>query len=392
MIAVEVLDEVAPLAPEWERLAQRLGAEPFLGPDWIAAHWKAFGTGRLTIIAVRRDGQLGTVLALMRRGGTARSITNPQTPLYGVTTEDHELTRHALDALGDLGVSRLALSYVDRHGPLAAAVREQASADGWLLVERLMLRSPYIVLSGTVDDFQARLGKTFRANIRRRSRRLGEQGTVEFDVRDGSEDLDRLLDEGWELEAAGWKGRIGTAVAAQPSRRRFYAEIARRAAARDRLRLFFLRLDRAPMSFMFGLEQGGVLYLLKGGFDPTHARASPGQLLLARVLEWAYGTGLERIELLGGDEPHKLAWTSTVHERLSMQSFARSPARSVQWAAHAHGRPLVVRIGLDRAARPVRDRARMVSQAMRWIRVPPTPRRSRFGGASGEVNRRLQER
>lgn len=368
MISVEPVHGVLPLAAEWEALAERLSAGPFVSPDWIEAHWRAFGEGQLVIMAVRRDGRLGAVLPLARRGSTARSVTNGQTPGFGVLAEDNELSGHALAALADDGVSRIALSYVDREDPVLGAVREQALARGRLLVERLMLRSPYIELAGRADHGgRAKPSSAFKADLRRRNRRLAERGVVRFDVHDGSRELDELLMQGWELEAAGWKGKLGTAVAANASTRDFYAEIARRAAPRGRLRLYFLRLGRAPIAFFFALEQRHVLYLLKGGFDPAHARMSPSQLLLERVVEHSSAASLERIELLGGDEPHKLAWTDQVRERVSVQCFARSPVRSVQWAAYAHGRPLALRIGLDRALRDLRDRGRRAGQTMRRV-------------------------
>jgi CelD/BcsL family acetyltransferase involved in cellulose biosynthesis len=230
-----------------------------------------------------------------------------------------------------------------------------------------MLRSPYIELDGTLADYRARRRSSFKADLRRRNRRLGELGEVRLDVRDGSRDLARLLAEGWELEGSEWKDRLGTAVVARAETRRFYADVARRAAAGGRLRLFFLRLDEAPIAFIFALQQAGVLYLMKGGFDPALSRMSPGQLLLERVIERAFTTGLDRIELLGGEEAYKLAWTDTVHERVLLQSFGRSPVRSMQWAAHAHGRPLALRVGLDRAARPLRDRGRVASEALRKL-------------------------
>ncbi len=365
MIDVEIVDEVAPLAPEWDALVQRLGVGPFRSPDWIAAHWSAFGTGRLAIVAVRRDGRLGAVLALARRGSTARSVTNPQTPAFGVVAEDDVLVAHAVAALPAQGVSRLKLCYVDREDPLAGAVRQHARAHGQLLAERVMLRSPYIELDGTLDEYRGRLKSSFRADLRRRNRRLGEQGDVQLDVRDGSSALEPLLAEAWGLEASGWKGQQGTAVAARPEIRSFYTDVAHRAAARRRLRLYFLRLDGTPIAVFFALEQGRVLYLIKGGFDPTYGRMSPSQLLLGRVIERGFATNVARIELLGGDEPHKVVWSDTVHERVALESFARSPLRCVQWAAYAHGRPLALRLGFDRALRPVRDRGRMAVQTIR---------------------------
>lgn len=362
MIEVDLVDQVSALEPQWDALAERLGAPPFLGPDWITAHWSAFGRGRLAIIAVRRDGHLGAVLPLAISRRAARSISNAQTPQSGLLAADLELAHHAIAAVHELGVSRLTLSYVDRGDPLLVAVRDGPRERRHRVIQRVQLRSPYIELQGTLAGYRSRLSTSFWSNVRRQDRRLAERGEVELDIRDGSTKLDQLLAQGWMLEASGWKGRLGTAVAAHPSTERFYADVAERAAARGRLRLCFLRVDDAPIAFLFGLEQGGVLYLLKGGFDPALSARSPGTLLQERVICYGYDAGLRRIELLGGDEPHKLRWTSTVHERISIQCFDRSPVRAAQWAAHAYGRPIGERLGLDRGAKLLRDRARTANQ------------------------------
>ncbi len=118
---------------------------------------------------------------------------------------------------------------------------------------------------------------------------------------------------------------------------------------------------------MFGLQQARVLYLLKGGFDRAYAPVSPGQLLVERVIEQAFSDRLDRVELLGGSERHKVLWATGVRERFLLQSFGRSPVRRAEWVAQAYGRPLAVRIAGDRVLRPLRDRARVITQTARKI-------------------------
>jgi hypothetical protein len=99
-----------------------------------------------------------------------------------------------------------------------------------------------------------------------------------------------------------------------------------------------------------------VLHLLKVGFDPAFARFSPGRVLLGEAIARAFDGGLRRVELGGGTEPYKLAWTRTVCERVAIQAYAPGPLGDAAWAAVAHGRPLAQRAGLDRRLRPGRDR------------------------------------
>jgi CelD/BcsL family acetyltransferase involved in cellulose biosynthesis len=49
------------------------------------------------------------------------------------------------------------------------------------------------------------------------------------------------------------------------------------------------------------------------GYDPGFERHSPGMVLLASVLEDAFGRDVDRVELLGGDERYKLAFTGDAH-------------------------------------------------------------------------------
>jgi len=135
---------------------------------------------------------------------------------------------------------------------------------------------------------------------------------VELDLADGRERLDEVLEEAFRIEASGWKGTNGTAITSRPDTRRFYRDVARWAAGEGWLRIAFLRLDGHAVAMMYLLETEGF------------ERHSPGMVLLASVIEDAFGRDVDRVELLGGDERYKLAFTGDVHDRLRFQAFACS--------------------------------------------------------------------
>jgi CelD/BcsL family acetyltransferase involved in cellulose biosynthesis len=92
-----------------------------------------------------------------------------------------------------------------------------------------------------------------------------------------------------------------------------------------------VRLDGRALAMMYLLETDRTLCYLKGGYDPGFERHSPGMVLLASVLEDAFGRDVDRVELLGGDERYKLAFTSDVHDRLRFQAFASSAQGLLSW-------------------------------------------------------------
>ena len=349
VIAIEHHGEVGSLAAEWDELADRMRAPPFSRPGWIAAWAGAFGGGRVDVIAARRSERLSGVFPVVRRAARVRSAANAHTPSADLLAEDDVVARALVVAAYAGNPRAVTLAYLDRSGMSAALAREAGLAAGYRLAERVMLRAPYLDIEGEHEAY-LKGRRRFAGDLRRRRRRLSELGVVTFDV-DGA-----TLDELLALEAAGWKAARGTAITARPSTRRFYADVAAWADARGSLRLFALRLDGRPLAALLGLEEAGVLHLLKGGFDPTHAVFSPGQLALGEAIARAFSARLRRVELGGGAEPYKLAWTDTMHERVGVVAFAPGLSGRLGWAMEAKGRSLAEHAGLDRVLRPGRDR------------------------------------
>jgi CelD/BcsL family acetyltransferase involved in cellulose biosynthesis len=341
-IELEIHTEIGPIARGWDELAIEAEVAPFLRPGWLSAWWNAFGSGRLVVLAVRRAGRLVGVLPLSQRAGVLSSPTNWHTPLYGPVAADES----ALGAIRDWILSRrprrVDLSFLDGEGP---ATRELRSLEpSYRLVERTMLRSPYVAIDGDWEAYWQGVSGKLRQTVRRASRRLAEVGEVTLEVESGPERLDELLAEGFELEATGWKGRSGTAINSDPRTLRFYTELARWAAQHGLLRLAFLRVDERPLAFHLSLESRNRYYLLKPGFDERFRKAGPGTVLTCKMIERAFSLGLSAYEFLGADDEHKLKWTSSVHPRVRIQAFAPSAAGRIDRMIQTHGRALAKRV------------------------------------------------
>ena len=340
---LEAGDAIDALAPEWDDLADRVGAVPFLRPGWIRAWWRAFGDGELFLATARGGGRLTGVAPLAVDRGVVRSPSNWHTPEFGFLAEDDAAAEELAVSVLSYARRRADLRFVARTDRGVAAVRSLAAARGYRLLERPIQESPFVRTEGLWDDYLAGLSGNLRSDVRRRRRRLDEQGSVAVEVADGRERLDALLGEGFEVEGSGWKVAEGTAIVSRPETVRFYNEVARWAAERGTLRLAFLRLDGRAIAFHFDLEEDGVEYHLKGGYDPEFARYSPSKVLHYGMIERAFESDVRRYEFLGADEPWKLQWAHGRHELVVLQAFARTAVGLADWAAFAWGRPLAKR-------------------------------------------------
>jgi CelD/BcsL family acetyltransferase involved in cellulose biosynthesis len=270
------------------------------------------------------------------------STSNWHTPEFGVLAEDGAAARELAAALFRGRPAQVSLSFV---GSDELLLYRAAAADaGYRVLERVLERSPYVVVEGTWDDYmQQRLSRNRRGQLRRYRRRLEREGRLEFEIEERSERMEELLEEFFRIEASGWKGANGTAILSHPETRRFYREVATWAAARGWLRVAFLRLDGSPLAAQYLVEADDVLYMLKGGYAPQFESFSPGMVLLESLLVHAFSVGVKRLALLGGDEQYKLTFTKTSEELIRFQAFVPSPVGYGHWLAFAYGRPLAKR-------------------------------------------------
>jgi CelD/BcsL family acetyltransferase involved in cellulose biosynthesis len=308
---------------EWDALVETTRAEPFYRHSFIRIWIDNFAPRTRLRILVGRDeyGMLVATLPLMRERGSllsapVRQLTstaNFHSPRFDLLAIDGEAAGQAFfrHLSTDTSWDVLRIDDVPQGGN-AWHLYEAARLAGSPVGTWSSLQSPYIPLHSTYAEFQAQLSSKFRANLRRRRKKLDEMGRVTVERVMGGMELDGKLEEGYALEQSGWKGRGGTAIAQDNATWGFYTELARTASYGGHLALYFLRLDGKPIAFHYGLEYGRRYYLLKPAYDEAYRECSPGQLLMDEVLKDCMVRGFEEFDFLGPDMTWKRDWTRHV--------------------------------------------------------------------------------
>lgn len=335
---IEIHHQIEPIEGEWEELAVRTGASPFIRPGWFLRWWEAFGSGELSIVTLRREGRLAGVLPVCRSRGVISSPTNWHSDLYAATAEDAAARAALFAALFELSPRRIELSFLDGESGDVDSLTE--AAGGYRIETEVMMRALFASIEGDWETFLAGLSGKLRGNIRRYRKRAEALGEVSLDVSDGGDRLDELLDEGLRLEASGWKAEKGTAILSDPATEHFYRETARWAAEQGLLALAFLRIDGKAVAFSFGLETADGQYLLKLGQDAELEKLGLGTLMMAEMVSRAFALGLSVTEFMGGSDPYKKRWATGSRELLRTRAFAPTPAGVASRVVHTHGRRL----------------------------------------------------
>ncbi len=280
--------------PAWDALAL-CAAEPnpFFESWYLLPSLQALDTtGRVRILRFDAGGELAGLLPLARSGRYYRwPLPNLSAWLHdncflGAPLVAKGLEREfwqALLAWADRN-SGLALFLHLAHLPLSGPIHEALQAvlseqERFAAIvhreERALLRSKLTPEA----YFDAALSGKKRKELRRQTARLSELGELAVERRDDAEGIEQWIADFLSLEASGWKGLAGSALAANPATSNIFAQGLRGAASRGRLERLQLSLDGRPIAMLASFLTPPGAFSYKTAFDESFARFSPGVLL-----------------------------------------------------------------------------------------------------------------
>lgn len=135
------------------------------------------------------------------------------------------------------------------------------------------------------DYANAALSKKHRKELARQMRRLGDEGAATFERSTGTQDLGEWAQDYLALEAAGWKGKAGSALGSNAASARFFEQVIEGAGRAGRLERLTLRLEGSPIAMLATfLAQPGA-FAFKTAYDEGLARYSPGLQLQLQYLD-----------------------------------------------------------------------------------------------------------
>jgi CelD/BcsL family acetyltransferase involved in cellulose biosynthesis len=231
-----------------------------------------------------------------RRYGIALPVlagwTHPFAPL-GIPLIDRDAGAAAISAWLDHLASRtdiphiMLMPYLPVTGPvaqaLAAALAQRSGSSIVLAAHQRALLAPD---GGRADYLDHAIGGKKRKELRRQRKRLAEAGTlVSSTVREFA-GMTAALGDFLGLEAAGWKGRAGTAARTDDHIRTFMEQAVTGLARDGKARIARLLAGDRPIAALVTLQSGDTAWCWKIAYDETFARYSPGvQLLLETTQE-----------------------------------------------------------------------------------------------------------
>lgn len=363
------------IVPSWRALAEEALVPAIMQePAWVLSCVRNMRPGNLETLAIwnqasgSKDGGdlIGIVTVLPAKWqwglptGPYKSATHAHV-FNGTPLLHRQHAGVALAALLRQVGSPFLLESVADMGPFVEILDQSAAASGrkidWL---ESFERGVYTCDRSAETYLLDTHSRGRRNKFRRWRKQLKAKGTLTFEALGVGDELGAWMDEFEALEASGWKGREGTAVACSPVESAFFSEALAECHSQQRLLFWKLALDGKPVAMLFGIRHQRHISLGKITYDEDHSRQTPGALMLLDVMDWAYEQSeFDFIDACGrpGNDMIDALWT----ERLSVSDCLISTANCAPAVFAAQ-------CGAEKARRNLRNTAKAIYHNAKAVR------------------------
>jgi CelD/BcsL family acetyltransferase involved in cellulose biosynthesis len=291
--------------------------------DFVAALVHAFAHGDERLVT-GYSGEHVIAMGLLQRGATARWLTfQPSQAPMGAWLHDpafqlEPVLQSLLRALPG-GALILGLTQQD---PLRFArprdTTRMATLD-YVSTGSVLVNRPFNVYWEERD-------RELRRKLKRRLARLAEQGLVprlEI-IRDPSRVAEQVNAFG-EMESAGWKAGLGTAIHASNVQGAFYRDLLTRFCRRGCGGIYRYVADSRVLAMTLCIEHDGTLASLKTTYDERLRACAPGVLLKWEMIRELFTEGrIRRMEFYGSIKEWQLKWIDATRTLYHVNAY-RSP-------------------------------------------------------------------
>jgi CelD/BcsL family acetyltransferase involved in cellulose biosynthesis len=269
--------------PAWRRLADHSLAPAGLNaPELVMPLLRGLPGAELAV--VKQGNDLLFALPIKKRRFMPALFTNWMTNLtvIGEPHLDREFPEVGLTSFINHLKSPILLHSLKVNGPFwNLLARQDAQVSILKSWERAALN-----LTGTYETWaESNFGAKRRKEYRRLTKRLSELGDFESLSLEVGRDCMPWVADLLALEAAGWKGRRGTAIAANPALQAAFKNSCQFLAAAGKLRFWKLTLNGKTIASTYAIVEGDQAWLHKIAYDEAYAKYSPGVLLVLYATE-----------------------------------------------------------------------------------------------------------
>jgi CelD/BcsL family acetyltransferase involved in cellulose biosynthesis len=282
-------------------------SSPFILPEWMQVWWQVFGVGTKSFIrVVKQSDKVIGVAPLMLKDEVAYFLGDIDVCDYQDFIVESGLEKDFLNILLDdlkkTGVKELDLKHV-RHDssaiknlvPLAEERKYKISKEQENVSFEMDLPSSFEVYLESLSTKQ-------RHEVRRKVRRLNEEGNITYRFIDKADELTRALETFFKMFTESRQDKAAFLTGQMQS---YFKLLVEKLSEINLLKLGILELDSKPIAEIICFDYNECIYLYNSGYDPQYVSLSAGLLSKVYAIKDSIEKGKKRFDFLKGAEPYK---------------------------------------------------------------------------------------
>jgi CelD/BcsL family acetyltransferase involved in cellulose biosynthesis len=279
----------------------------FVLPEWMQVWWQVFGAGaEMRVLTVREGDKVIGVAPLMVKDETAFLIGDTDVCDYldfvvtpGLEAEFFDVI---LDDLKRSGIRQLDLKHVRPDSTVLNSLAALAESRGYQVVSARENVSLEMDLPSSFDEYLIALNTKQRHEVRRKLRRLSEEGTIEYRFVNEGAAVPATMDTFFKMFVESRQDKANFMTEKMES---FFRLLADTMTQIGLLRLGVLELDGKPLAEIMCFDYNGCIYLYNSGYDPRYTALSAGLLSKVLAIKDSIEKGKSRFDFLKGAETYK---------------------------------------------------------------------------------------
>jgi CelD/BcsL family acetyltransferase involved in cellulose biosynthesis len=348
------LDELAPYADAWDRLAAGV---PFRSWTWLSHWWRHYGPSdhgntarrRLAALCVFDDADSlvgiapwyvdcsamhGRVLQPLGSGEVCSDylglLCHPTKCEAVVDALVEYLVENAVSDQPDaLRWDLLALDSVDAEDRPTTELVDRLAGSDCTVHRRPGMSCWRLELPTRWEDYLTSVGKHLRRDAKRLEREVAA-GHVALHEAARQDELPAAMDILADLHQRRRRMLGDSGRFASPRFAGFLRDVAADLLRHGQVQLWWMEYDGKPAAAEYHLLGGGMVYVYQSGLDPDAMECRPGKLLNLLLMRRAIERGYRAYDLLRGDEAYKARFYAQARPMVQYRVVPHRPVAQIR--------------------------------------------------------------
>lgn len=282
-------------------------SSPFVLPEWMQAWWQVFGKGACPFIRSVKDGnKVIGVAPLMVSDGIAYFIGNTDVCDYQdfiiFPDCEEDFFNVLLDYSKENNIRELDLKHVRPDSIVINSLVPLAKSKKCRVESIEEAVSFEMDLPSSFDEYLETLSTKQRHEVRRKLRRLTEEGEIEYRFIEKSSELQAAMDTFFRMFT---ESRHDKALFMTEQMKSYFRLLAETMEGIGLLKLGVLELDGKQVAVIMCFDYNDCIYLYNSGYDPKYVSLSVGLLSKVLAVKDSIEKSKKKFDFLKGAETYK---------------------------------------------------------------------------------------